>query len=227
MPAEADLARPHLRGTLDSRLPYAVNPCLSCRGTCCHERVRVLLVEAVRMTAVLGLPIRSVVNAVPYEEAVDRAFRCVPLNLSGGPTLLTMRQTEGSEGHCVMVLKVGDRMLCGIYGLRPAVCRLFPYTVEADGEVLSVGGFRHCPVRWTYVAETLTHLRHSVDALRADLELEDRVVAAWEASGPTERSLEALVDHARPAVLAAAGVDPRQVAGPSIPATVKLGRPLW
>lgn len=192
---------------LGQRRPASLYPCVGCHGKCCRLRVHVLAVEAFRIALSLGVAVDDVVLHRPYAEATTHQLTSTPILIGGKAISLELRRVPVTR-RCAFAVDVNGMVRCGIYALRPALCRLYPYDMELDGERLRVGGQDLCPVSWLKDDAAAVRLAAAVKARRADFRAELRLLAAWNAADGA-RDWPAFVAFAAPRLMRHLGVDPR------------------
>jgi Fe-S-cluster containining protein len=110
------------------------SPCARCREACCREYlVTVTGLDVYRISRGLGLAPTQFAVAVDYDNPAT-GFR-----LDGSARryrlALDKQRSPRHQGWCVFWMPLGDGLgRCGIYSLRPQVCRAYPATL-IDGEV--------------------------------------------------------------------------------------------
>ncbi len=112
----------------------ALSPCAQCHEACCRDYlVTVSGLDVYRISTGLGLDPNQFAVPTSYGEPPD-GFR---VDTSGRTHRLSLDKRRGgdSAGWCTFWMPVGDGLgRCGIYALRPGVCRTYPATL-VDGEV--------------------------------------------------------------------------------------------
>lgn len=185
----------------------ATNPCAHCPSKCCGFQIALTTVEVLRMAYTLRMSPASFVTVAPFTTGGAERFAHA-LTLDDGPSMLVLRRTDG---WCTHLLRAGSETArCGVYELRPAVCRLFPFLFELDGKSHSVGhGNPICPVRWA--TTTRTEERLLSDALRwaSDYEQDAEAASRWNDVDRPVRSEAALLDWLAVDEARAQGHDPR------------------
>jgi Fe-S-cluster containining protein len=178
----------------------ATNPCAHCPSKCCDFLVAVSTVEAMRMAFALRIPFDEFLDASPMTTGGAERFAS-SIELDVGPSKLVFKRIDGRCTH--LLRPTAERSRCGVYELRPAVCRLFPFLFEIDGEEISVGyGNPICPVRFAVTPTTATRLETHVLLWKDDMAHDEALVKRWNDVARTDRSLAAffvwLRDEASP-----------------------------
>ena len=200
-------------------------PCVGCHGRCCRLRVRVLAVEALRVALTLGVPLDGVVERVPYEPPAPTELDALPIMLEGKPWMLELHRPDVTN-RCVFAVEVSGQVRCGIYTLRPALCRLFPYDVMDGERNIRTGSQDLCPVRWLKDAAAESRVAQTLEERAADFAREQQLLAAWEKrEGPLDWG--AFVTHASAMVIPWLGLDPRMFARRETPRPRRWGPALW
>jgi Fe-S-cluster containining protein len=112
----------------------ALSPCAQCHEACCRDYlVTVSGLDAYRISTGLGLHPGQFIVPTSYGDPPD-GFR---VDTTGRTNRLSLdkRRDGPAAGWCTFWMPVGDGLgRCGIYALRPGVCRTYPATL-VDGEV--------------------------------------------------------------------------------------------
>jgi Fe-S-cluster containining protein len=146
------------------------SPCTACSKRCCHDYVvTVNSYDVWRLARGLRLdPRQFVVPVRPYDPA-SHGFRLEP---GGVRHQLALDKVPGSPEHraCVFWMPVGpDAGRCGVYPLRPGVCRTYPAalvdgTVSRREDVLCpTEGWRHGELDDPAWKRRLDHLHVAYD----------------------------------------------------------------
>ena len=101
---------------------------------------------------------------------------------------------RGETGHCVHLVRPGSTTSrCGIYELRAANCRLYPFTLEDELGLIPAGSQEHCPVQWLQDEGVRERAAEDVQRYRDDQQLDRAIVRFWN-RGRRARSLPGFVD---------------------------------
>lgn len=197
------------------RQEHYLSPCDNCSGHCCEMQVELAVVEAVRIGITLAVPLEVFVKTRPYapyggDYFIDPGY---PIELEGGPARLLFAHQE--QGHCHFLHRVAGRGRCVAYGIRPGICRLYPYDVRlGDGERISVGTTNLCPYGWLYDENTTEQVGRDLDAWRRDIDTSNRFCAEWNQAGHADRSLPGFLREAVMTLGPALGLDPERLYPP-------------
>jgi Fe-S-cluster containining protein len=177
------------------RVERSLNPCPTCPAHCCHGVVHATLVESARIALLLAMPMETFVRAVKIDR--ERPFEpSAELMLDVGPRRLAFQETN--EAHrCTFLHDIGNRRRCSIHGLRPGICRQYPFKIQRGDLRVDVGTEALCPTKWLWNDDTLQTQAGYLDAWLVDRALDDDLAAKWNDDGAREgpradRSLAAL-----------------------------------
>lgn len=184
------------------------NPCRICPARCCHPLVHVSLPEALRLVAALELPFLEAIALVPDAED-GRAIELLPdprittyLTPFTGRAALVLRRKEA--GGCIFLTELGGFLRCGVYGLRPSACRIYPLSWE-KGNLQGGPQSVLCPVPYAVKPGSEELLDQVVSGALADWAIHRRILSAFDQeAGP--RTLDRFLDFAIPLAAEAAGV---------------------
>ena len=187
---------------------FSTEPCVRCPSRCCQRQAVLGTAEAMRIGFTLGLRLRSFVEPMPWTSAVGRLISW-PFKLDdGGRHVLRFRR--GPEG-CVHLVRPGEATSrCGIYSVRPSLCRLYPFIVDDEGERFAIGGQEICPEQWLQTAATREAAGQAIAQLRVDREHDRQIVLAWN-KGRRARTFDALLAFLEGHAAAALDRDPSRV----------------
>jgi Fe-S-cluster containining protein len=187
----------------------SMTPCAHCPARCCQFLVAVSLPEALRLALTLSLPLSAVVYPGTWKDPVSVLRFSTPIVLDEGPRVLFLRQ---ENGWCGQLVRAGhDDARCGIYELRPIVCRMFPFEVEVAGKSHSFGSafIEMCEVGWLYDDATEKRLGADFARWRADMVDDRKLAALWNDAVVEDRSFRAFVRFAHERLAPRLGLDPR------------------
>ncbi|HJL40010.1 MAG TPA: YkgJ family cysteine cluster protein [Myxococcales bacterium LLY-WYZ-16_1] len=197
-------------------LPYRpmVDPCKICPGRCCHLNVKVSLPEALRYTGTYQLPFFAGLALVPSSHErrafqLDRDPRLVAAHDGWmGTAELQLRRQE--SGACHALIDAGGFKRCGIYPVRPSLCRLYPFSWESED---AKGGPEMvlCPTPYAITPSAESQFLTDVEDGLAAWRLHEEVVAAWNGRETDDWSVEAFLAFTLPRVGEAIGIDPEPV----------------
>ena len=188
---------------------YRLNPCDVCSGLCCHFQVQLSAVEAVRIALTLSVPPLEAFVSMPYKFDPTTGQVCYhAIQLDDGDACLLFKRDPESKA-CTFKIDVGDYGRCGIYSLRPGICRMFPLHVEEeDGNKVAVGTDEHCPIGWLYDDRTGDRYAEELAAWREDVELDRALCQRWGEEEQEERTLAAFFKWATRQLAPGWGFDP-------------------
>lgn len=173
---------------------YSIDPCGRCSGHCCQTEVYITAVEAMRLALTLSLPLEAVVVCDPADSPRGRN-QSLPIPLDEGEVRLRLRHTEQTQA-CVFFHSVVGRGMCAVHGIRPGVCRIFPYQASYLGERVSAGAPIVCPVSWTYNQDTERRLQADLDEWYQAQADEKKLITAWRRHKSDDRSFAAFYHFA-------------------------------
>jgi Fe-S-cluster containining protein len=182
-------------------------PCPSCPARCCSSRVEVSLPDVARLCHRLAVPFSAAF------ELVADGMR--PFPLAEGPRAAVLRRDP--DGYCQYLLRAGGELRCGVHPLRPATCRLYPFTFRVGDQRL---GPRHirCPVPFGLGPKDEAALRRQARSAAEDWARHVAWIDAW-AAEPGPRDLASVLAYVVPRALQADGVPEAEAA-----ASPALGR---
>lgn len=189
----AEEGQSRIEGGMYGRADYALNPCGTCGSHCCQLRAYVNTAEALRIAYTLVIPLAEFVEVGKWkQEELDLRWGR-PFQVDGEKCLLALKRSN--QNHCFHLMRPGQPTSgCGIYSVRPAVCRLYPFNLGFDdGTSLGVGGQTKCPIYWLQNEGTVARAAEAYAEWQADLELDQRVVAAWNRGRRKDRSAGAFL----------------------------------
>jgi Fe-S-cluster containining protein len=192
---EADPGQRRLTGGLLGRADFAVAPCKGCDSRCCGLRAYMSIPEAVRMAFVLGIPLTFFIEVAIEGEDLELDERWGgALHVDGGRAQLSFLRDPETK-VCRHVVRPGETTShCGVYSLRPGICRLYPYAFEApDGTEHAIGSQDRCPVFWMFDEPARAQLERDWEAWQADLAVDAAWVKAWNDPAREDRSVDALL----------------------------------
>ncbi len=185
------------------RVERSLNPCPTCPAHCCHGVVHVTLVEAARIALLLQMPMETFVRAVRIDR--ERPFEpSAELVLQDGPRRLAFQETN-EDHRCTFLHDIGDRRRCSIHGLRPGICRQYPFKIQRGDLRIDVGTEALCPTKWLSNDQVAREQSGHLDAWLADRAMDAELAAVWNDDGDADgaradRSLAALCRYAVHAV---------------------------
>lgn len=174
------------------RQDFSTNPCATCPGHCCSPEGNITTVETMRMALGLGMPPSQVVQARRVADLTHdtSASEPLPIPLAGGDVLFFMHLL-GRGKRCSFLHTVAGRGVCSIYGLRPGICRVYPFTVAWKGKVMRVGSTSLCQVKWVQDDAVRAGAQEALEAWDQDIRQEKLLLRAWQRHPGEDRSLDA------------------------------------
>jgi Fe-S-cluster containining protein len=185
---------------------YATNPCIYCPSRCCALTVDLTIVEALRIAYTLVIPL---MDFIELREPSDMkpAKLSHPFRLHGGNKIFTLKQ---DEGYCVHVVRPGQlRSRCGIYELRPAICRLYPFTMEHQGAEIQMGVQSKCPVQWMQSEDTRLRAYADMKQFQKDYADDEKWTEVWNQETREDILLETFIEFLMYEVGPALGYNPK------------------
>lgn len=156
-----------------------VDICAGCEVDCCsHYTLPLSVVDAYRIRAALGLPWSEFVEFAPYRPDSPTW----PVRLADERVQLALKRRKRS---CSFLLRFGPHRRCGIHGLRPMACRLFPFIGNhisqrhAPSGMLAQRPPRDCPWRWPIDGDTAAALPGLIDEDERSRALDQEVLRIW------------------------------------------------
>ena len=131
------------------------NPCSKCEVSCCSAySVFVAFQDLIPITRTLKIPFLRFAGFTLFEKSNDCYSPYAFYLGQGKKFLLNLRKKSGRlaktslslDGRCVFLMQFGKTGRCGIHGMRPMVCRCYPF-LEENGNLTEVPG-KLCPVEW-------------------------------------------------------------------------------
>ena len=172
------------------------SPCEACAAHCCRKPTVTLSGhDAYRLSAGLRVPMRAfadmcwsrerdATHRILLEPGTDGdrhwyriALRRVP-DLPADSEARSPAATAPSGWRCVFLISLGDLGRCGVYSLRPSVCRAYPTRLE--GDLVQLGNTQYCPPGgWQLDSMDLPAFRADLLEKRRQHALYDGLVEAW------------------------------------------------
>lgn len=190
---------------------HSTDPCRDCAGGCCSADIRLTTVEALRLSTALALPVLDMVRLVPAEQEGDSRFPAIPL--ADGDVRLMLRRND-TTSLCIFHHALGERGRCSVHGLRPGVCRLYPFHMRVGTRTVEVGNQGRCPVAWVKTDALEQRAAADLRQWDADLKTETRLLTAWGKAPKDDRSATAFFTFALRRLARALGVDAEELLAP-------------
>ncbi|HEY7954966.1 MAG TPA: YkgJ family cysteine cluster protein [Polyangia bacterium] len=157
----------------------ATSACAGCAGDCCVQHVVPLSgYDLWRLSGGLGVPWDALVEIAEERHPLHFGFR-----LDRGAVHYHFRLKRRASGACQLLLELpGGHRRCGVHGLRPGACRVYPLVArDPERDTLSIGGHAICPPeRAARYLEAAPSLRSLLDEDGADDALYLRVLGRWD-----------------------------------------------
>jgi hypothetical protein len=161
-----------------SRAASRPSPCQRCQGPCCLDpKVELNGHDLWRLCRALGADWEELVTV----EESPNGFR-----LDGGHRRWGFRLRRNAAGACLLSIDTpGHYHRCGVYGLEPSSCRVYPYHVQLlDGPLYQValGANARCPAPQALVYRArIDEAVAMLDEQIGEQALYARLVARWDA----------------------------------------------
>lgn len=197
--------------------PYlpVLGACNVCTARCCRLQVKISLPDAIDFCRTLGLPFFSAISIIPASGA-QRSFDLledprIETRLSDfkGKAELALKRKD--DGSCRFLMNIDGFERCGVYGLRPSTCRLYPFTWDSD---VARGGPHVvlCPVPYGVTADEERRFLEDAERSIERWQIHDEVLELWKNHEPQEgRTVDAFLEFAINATAQRMGVDPLPV----------------
>ena len=160
----------------------ALSPCAQCHEACCRDYlVTVSGLDVYRISVGLGLAPDAFVLPTPFGDPPD-GFR---VDTSPQTYRLSLDKQRSGQfaGWCTFWMPFGDGLgRCGIYSLRPGVCRSYPATL-VDGEAALRADIMCPDGAWGPTSELFSPAwRSRAEQQYAELEVDAHVNHRWNAT---------------------------------------------
>ena len=153
-----------------------MNECGGCGGKCCMDYAVALSVEDAKRIIAAGIEVDYSIDFTPVD---DIECRCPDVLVDGRYAYMTLRRDD--RGCCILSVLKGDNIKCGVHGLHPLVCRIYPFT-EEKGKVAHRRKFR-CERKWKPDEETENRIRNLLDLREKEIREYEAVARKWNLSG--------------------------------------------
>ncbi|MFO0727341.1 MAG: YkgJ family cysteine cluster protein [Myxococcota bacterium] len=196
--------------------PPQLRACDLCPGRCCRKYIQTSIPDAVLLCATLGVPFSAILRLAPASPgprafAVDKDERYIAAE-DGWPGYGELALRQHPDQSCVFLAEFEGHFRCGVYGLRPSVCRLYPLS-WTDGERQGGPNSVLCPFPYAVTPSMEARFLDDLEQARLGWARHEALVAEWHAR-PAEdpRSFDAFLRFVVPRAAAELGVD----AGPML-----------
>ncbi len=175
-------------------------PCVGCDVDCCTQQVPVNVVDIRRLALTLNLAPREFTQLIPWRNGL-------PVHpVSWGETSCALALRQRPDGSCAFLVRLGVHRRCGVHGLRPDACRIFPFVADVPqqhaqprGRLLQLHP-SHCPWRWPVDDVQRETLLEDLSNNRRHRALDRELLSQW--AGPArEDAFYAWLDDALDALL--------------------------
>lgn len=166
------------------------NPCELCTGACCQElAVLVNILDIARIQRALQIPVRDFVVRYIDEDPREKPF---VFPLRGQPVALALRPPAGRSSGCSFLMQIGPHRRCGIYEIRPTICRIYPFT-ENKGRIQHKRGVL-CPRRFDMQRLGPEAIRREIRRYQREWQKHAEFVEEWAQRPPKYPSFAKLLD---------------------------------
>ena len=128
------------------------SPCDACAAPCCRNyHIIITLFDAYRIANTLKMPVTTFAE-LRWWEGPEEDYNII---LSGAPDAaaqyyrLSLKKVPDPdpkyEKRCIFLVTVGDRGRCGVYGVRPDACRVYPTSYNNGVINIFATGGKYCP----------------------------------------------------------------------------------
>ena len=132
--------------------PSMETPCDACAAPCCRSyHIVITLYDAYRIANTLKIPVGDFAELRWVDEPRED-YRIVVNGQDGADVRLhrlSLKKVPDSdpkyEKRCVFLVTVGERGRCGVYGVRPDACRVYPTVYTAGLVSLGSTSGKYCP----------------------------------------------------------------------------------
>jgi len=151
-----------------SLYPPSSNPCSNCQAVCCTSRIETSIPDMVDFCFGLGVPFHTAF------ELAENGLK--PFELEEGPRIFVLQRSD--DGYCRFLGRYGDELRCGVYGLRPATCQLYPFTFRTEDQRIGPKLIR-CPVPFGIKPDLKKEMTRAATKALTDWALHDALVKRW------------------------------------------------
>lgn len=155
--------------------------CAGCDVDCCtNHLVPLNLVDIARLAITLNMHPKEFVGVVDWQPQMP----VQPLLWGSGKRALALRRHANQS--CAFLVKLGPHRRCGVHGVRPDACRVFPFVHEATKQRLQPAGRllqlhpSHCPWRWPVSEERRAQVLQDLEDNQNHREWERQQLGAWQ-----------------------------------------------
>jgi Fe-S-cluster containining protein len=157
-----------------------IDMCAGCDVDCCTGHfIPINCHDAWRIRSTLNLPFRDFVGFVAWEKGLP--VHAVRMEQGRFAMILKRRKDRG----CGFLVRLGNERRCGIHGVRPDACRIFPYEPDLElqrgmeGDALAQIHPSHCPWRWPATPEHKARVLKDIEDNQQHRVFDRAVLTAW------------------------------------------------
>lgn len=166
------------------------NPCQLCAGACCDElAVTVNILDVARIHRALHIPVHDFLARYVDDDPLEEPFAFV---IRKQPIALALLPPGDKNCGCSFLMHVGGHLRCGIYGLRPGTCRVYPFTDQDD--VVKHKPETLCPRRFDLDQVSQETIRQEIARYQDEWRQHGVFAQEWNANPPRHASFEKLLD---------------------------------
>ena len=163
-------------------------PCLDCTAYCCRARVIINVPDLVRLAGPLGIHPHSLCDLT---EADSRNGE--PVLIGDTPKHMILRKAE--DDHCQLLMTVDGNRRCGVHGIRPGICRIYPFSYQRGATKYELGHVM-CPTEWLMTPQRQNAALDDVETYEQDRVVDRRIVRAFNERPADARTPAAFWEHA-------------------------------
>ena len=158
---------------------YSTSPCAACDSRCCSEKVCINIVDLARLVLLLGVAPEDVIDFAPDHKSTLTIAPIIE-GLSQHMLLKQIKVPELDEPVCHMIARPGGHLRCGVHGVRPGICRAYPFQFYTDkGEFYYVGLPYLCPSSWALSNKARKSIEQQIVTWRNENDFAERAVKKW------------------------------------------------
>lgn len=165
---------------------YSTSPCAACNSVCCSEKVCINIVDLARLVLLLGVAPEDVIDFAPEHQS---SLTIAPV-INGQSQHMLLKQIEVpelDEPVCHMIARPGGKLRCGVHGVRPGICRAYPFQFYTDkDEFYYVGLPFLCPSSWALETKQRKAIEQEIVTWRNENDFAERAVKKWNREQPDD-----------------------------------------
>ncbi len=165
--------------------------CAGCDVDCCTGHVIPLNAYDVwRIKSTLNIPVREFVGLGNWDKSVPSH------GVRIGAERFTMILKRRMDRSCAFLLRVGPQRRCGIHGVRPDACRIFPFIPDLEmqkkqeGDAMVQMHPAHCPWRWPATQEHKARVLQDIQDNTAHRKVDRDILSRWFWAVGVEKTVE-------------------------------------